>query len=257
MAIVTGGASGIGASTVRVFSEQGARVVIADIQDEEGQALANKLCCSCCYIHCDVSSEEEMAHLIDATIAKFGQLDIMFSNAGIMEAQIPSIINVQKTDLERILGVNLVGSFLAAKHAARVMIPHKKGSIIFTASACTKIAGMAPHSYTISKHGVVGLAMSLATELGFHGIRVNCISPFGIRTGTHAPDDEINTAMFQRIMEGVSNLKPKILDVEDIANAALYLASDDASYVSGINLVVDGGFSVVNPSFFRFIHAFT
>ncbi|KAL8517711.1 hypothetical protein ACS0TY_015808 [Phlomoides rotata] len=257
VAIVTGGASGIGASTVRLFWEHGAKVVIGDIQDDKGRGLANNLGGErVCYIHCDVTNEDQIINLIDATVAKFGQLDIMCSNAGVMETEIPSIINVQKSDLERILGVNLVGGFLAAKHAARVMIPNKKGSIIFTASACTKIAGIAPHSYTTSKHGIVGLAMSLAAELGLDGIKVNCISPFGLLTGSDA-DDEIKKVMFEKMMEGIGNLKGKVLNVEDIAKAALYLASDEGSYVSGMNLVVDGAFCVVNPSLFNIIQGFT
>ncbi|KAI3471777.1 hypothetical protein Pfo_028430 [Paulownia fortunei] len=250
VATVTGGASGIGASTVRLYWEHGAKVVIADIQDELGQALADKLGDNVCYIHCDVSNEDQVSNLVDAAVAKFGHLDIMYSNAGIINNDFGSILSAQKEELERILGVNLIGGFLVAKHAARVMVPNKKGCIMFTASACTKIAGIAPYSYAASKYGVVGLAKSLATELGLHGIRVNCISPFGVLTGSDI-HDETKKAKFEKTMGEVGNLKGKILKAEDIANAALYLASDEASYVSGMNLVVDGGYSVVNPTLFK------
>ncbi|KAH6762158.1 Rossmann-fold superfamily protein [Perilla frutescens var. hirtella] len=246
--IVTGGASGIGASTVALFHEHGAKVVIADIQDNVGQTLADNIGGDISYIHCDVTDEDEVRALVDTTVAKFGCLDIMYSNAGIMtDGSSGSILNATKGALERTLGVNLVGAFLAAKEAARVMVPTKKGCIIFTASACTEIAGIAEHAYVASKYGIVGLTKSLAAELGSHGIRVNCVSPFGVLTGSYA-DDEMRKMMFEAIMSEVGNLKGKILKAEDIANAALYLASDEACYVSGMNLVVDGGYSVVNPT---------
>ncbi|KAK6139874.1 hypothetical protein DH2020_026388 [Rehmannia glutinosa] len=252
VAIVTGGASGIGASTVHLFLEHGANVVIADIQDELGQALSDKLGDNVCYMHCDVSNEEQVSDLVDSTVAKFGHLDIMYSNAGIINNDFGSILHVQKEQIERILSVNLIGGFLVAKHAARVMVPNKKGCIMFTASACTKIAGIADSSYAASKYGIVGLTKNLATELGLHGIRVNCISPFGVLTGS-AIHDETKKAMFDRIMGEVGNLKGKLLKAEDVAKAALYLGSDEGSYVSGMNLVVDGGYSVVNPSLLKAI----
>ncbi|KAK6147241.1 hypothetical protein DH2020_018153 [Rehmannia glutinosa] len=267
VAIVTGGASGIGASTVHLFLEHGAKVVIADVQDELGQALSDKLGDTVCYTHCDVSNEEQVIDLVDSTVAKFGQLDIMYSNAGIVNNDFGSILHAQKEQIERILSVNLIGGFLVAKHAARVMVPNKKGCIMFTASACTKIAGIAKYSYAASKYGIVGLTKNLATELGLHGIRVNCISPFGVLTGSDIHDetkkvgvltgsaihDETKKAMFDRIMGEVGNLKGKLLKAEDVAKAALYLGSDEGSYVSGMNLVVDGGYSVVNPSLFKAI----
>lgn len=249
VAIVTGGASGIGASTVSLFHDHGATVVIADIQDSLGQTLADNLGHGVSYIHCDVTDEDQVRALIDTTVSRFVRLDIMYSNAGIMPASPSSgsILDTDKAALERILGVNLVGAFLAAKHAARVMVPTKKGCIIFTASACTETAGIAEHGYAASKHGIVGLTKSLAAELGLHGIRANCISPFGVLTGTNA-DDEMKKIMFESLMSEVGNLKGNVLKAEDIANAAVYLGSDEARCVSGVNLVVDGGYSVVNPT---------
>ncbi|KAK4493085.1 hypothetical protein RD792_018081 [Penstemon davidsonii] len=249
VAIVTGGASGIGASTVNLFCEQGAKVVIADIQDNLGQSLAAKLGDNVLYVHCDVSDEEQVTNLVDTAVSEFGQLDIMYNNAGIMSGIFESILNTNKSDLERMFGVNLIGAFLGAKHAARVMAPNKKGCILFTASSCTKIGGIAPHSYAASKYGVVGLTKNLACEMGKHGIRVNCISPFGVLTGSDVGAEK--EAMFEMMMGAVGNLQGKILKAEDIAKAALYLASDEACYVSGINLVVDGGYSVVNPSLMK------
>ncbi|KAK2976463.1 hypothetical protein RJ640_015586 [Escallonia rubra] len=132
--IVTGGASGIGESTTHLFWKNGAKVVIADIQDELGQAISDKLGENVCYIHCDASNEEEVINLVDTTVAKFGHLDVMFNNAGILDRPYGSILDTTKLDLERVLRVNVVGSFLGAKHATRVMVPHRKGCILFTAS---------------------------------------------------------------------------------------------------------------------------
>ncbi|KAL6507762.1 (2R,3R)-2,3-butanediol dehydrogenase [Orobanche gracilis] len=250
VAIVTGGASGIGAATARLFLENGAKVVIADIQDELGRALVDTMCDNICYIHCDVSIEEQVRNLVDETVTKFGHLDIMYSNAGVYNNDFMSILDAQPEQLARILNINLIGGFLAAKHAARVMVPNKKGCIMFTASACTKIAGIAQYSYAASKYGIVGLTKSLSAELGLHGIRVNCISPFGVLTGSDVYDEK-KKAMFEKLMCEVGNLKGKILRAEDVAKAAVYLASDEGSYVSAMNLVVDGGYSVANPSLFK------
>ncbi|KAK3005275.1 hypothetical protein RJ639_017543 [Escallonia herrerae] len=252
VAIVTGGASGIGESTTHLFWKNGAKVVIADIQDELGQAISDKLGENVCYIHCDVSNEEEVINLVDTTVANFGHLDIMFNNAGIVDRPFGSILDSTKSDLERVLRVNVVGSFLGAKHAARVMVPQRRGCILFTASACASIAGMGTHSYALSKHEVVGLSKNLAAELGQYGVRVNCISPSGLVTGLSlsagqgATPEQIEAGLHE-----LGNLKGKILRVEDVAKAVLYLASDDAGYVSGHNLVLDGGFSIVNPTILK------
>lgn len=141
MAIITGGASGVGANAAKLFWENGAKVVIADIQDELGQGIADKLGKNGCYVHCDVSNEEDVINLVDMAIAKYGQLDIMYNNAGVIDRPLGSILDITKSDLERVLNVNLVGSFLGAKHAARVMIPNRTGCILFTASNCASIAG--------------------------------------------------------------------------------------------------------------------
>ncbi|KAK2982235.1 hypothetical protein RJ640_015826 [Escallonia rubra] len=250
VAVITGGASGIGESTTHLFWKNGAKVVIADIQDELGQAISDKLGENVCYIHCDVSNEEEVINLVDTTVAKFGHLDIMFNNAGILDRPFGSILDTTKSHLERVLGINVVGSFLGAKHAARVMVPQRKGCILFTASACASIAGIATHPYTVSKHGIVGLSKNLAAELGQYGIRVNCISPSGVVTGL-SPRHGATLEQMEASQHQLGNLKGKILRVEDVAKAVLYLASDDGDYVSGHNLVVDGGFSVVNPTILK------
>ncbi|KAJ8899116.1 hypothetical protein K2173_010498 [Erythroxylum novogranatense] len=246
--IITGGASGIGASSVELFHENGAKVVIADIQDDLGQALASKLGENTSYIHCDVSNEDDVMNLVDTTVAKYGKLDVMFNNAGVLDRSSGSILGVQKSELDRLLSVNLGGAFLGAKHATRVMKPQGKGCILFTASACTSIAGLSSHAYAASKSGICGLAKNLTPELGQYGIRVNCISPYGLVSGMSRVSCEAEREKVEATLSGMGTLRGEVLRTDGIAKAALFLASDEAYYVSGINLVVDGGFSVVNPT---------
>lgn len=252
VAIITGGASGIGAATVCLFSENGAKVVIGDIEDKLGKELANKLGEDVVYIHCDVSKEEQVQNLVDTAIAKFGKLDIMYNNAGIIEGTFTSVLDTPKSAVDKLLSVNLVGSFLGAKHAARVMIPMRKGCILFTASACVNIAGLGTHAYAVTKHAIAGLSKNLSAEMGEYGIRVNCISPYAVADTRISERIPAEIAERGRMMLAeVSNLKGNLLTAEDVAQAALYLASDEARYVSGLNLVVDGGYSVVNPTLMK------
>ncbi|KAL6342141.1 hypothetical protein AAG906_038621 [Vitis piasezkii] len=247
VALITGGASGIGESTARLFSRHGAKVVIADIQDNLGLSVCKDLSpTSASFVHCDVTNEKEVENAVNLAVATHGKLDIMFNNAGIAGEAKPHILDNDKTEFERVLNVNVVGAFLGTKHAARVMIPAGNGSIITTASVCSTVGGGASHAYTSSKHAVVGLARNAAVELGKYGIRVNCVSPYLVAT-------PLAKDFFKLDDDGVSgvysNLKGKVLNAEDVAEAALYLAGDESKYVSGHNLLVDGGFTVVNPSF--------
>lgn len=256
VAIITGGARGIGASAVKLFHENGAKVIVADIQDAEGQALAEKLRSKdVSYVHCDVSNEEDIRNLIDTTVAKHGKLDIMYNNAGVLDRAVGTILDATKADLDLVMGVNVVGSFLGAKHAARAMIPQGNGCILFTASACASIAGLGTHPYTASKYAIVGLAKNLAAEVGRFGIRVNCVSPYAVVThmAGRGDMDEAGGKVeeMEQQLSALGNLKGHVLKAEDVAKAALFLASDEAHYVSGLNLVVDGGFSVVNPTLMR------
>ncbi|KAM0858646.1 hypothetical protein ACQ4PT_047703 [Festuca glaucescens] len=250
VAVITGGASGIGERTARLFVKHGASVVVADIQDELGASLCAELGPEVSsYVRCDVTSEEDVAGAVDHAVARFGKLDIMFNNAGIGGAPCHNIRENTKEDFERVLAVNLVGPFLGTKHAARVMVPARRGCIIGTSSLASTVGGVAAHAYTCAKRALVGLTENAATELGRHGIRVNCLSPAAAATPLSTGYVGVDGEVFEAVMETVANLKGVGLRVDDIAAAVLFLASDDARYISGHNLVIDGGISVANTSF--------
>ncbi|WOL03507.1 momilactone A synthase-like [Canna indica] len=249
VALITGGASGIGECTARLFCRHGAKVVIADVQDELGKALCGDLGAAASFIHCDVTSEDDVSAAVDHAVSKFGKLDIMFNNAGIGGAACHNILHSEKSDFERVLAVNLVGPYLGTKHAARVMIPARRGSIIATSSVAGVMGAMAAYPYTCSKHALVGLTKNAAAELGQFGIRVNCVSPAAAATPLSTGYVGLDGEAFEAAMAAAANLKGVNLRTDDIAKALLYLASDDAKYVSGHNLVIDGGCTVAYPSF--------
>ncbi|KAF7824535.1 secoisolariciresinol dehydrogenase-like [Senna tora] len=248
VSLITGGASGIGESTARLFAKHGAKVIIADIQDDFGHSVTKDIndsssaCAS--YVHCDVTKEEDVENAVNTAISKYGRLDIMFNNAGITGVNKTNILDLNKSEFDQVINVNLAGAFLGTKHASRVMIPAcRGGSIITTASVSGCVAGLASHAYTASKHAVVGLTRSTAVELGGYGIRVNCVSPYVVATPLAKKFYELDDEGMSRFYSN-ANLKGATLEPQDVAEAALYLASDESKYMSGHNLVVDGGFTM-------------
>ncbi|KAG6629455.1 secoisolariciresinol dehydrogenase-like [Carya illinoinensis] len=259
VAMITGGASGIGESTARLFAKHGAKVIIADIQDELGFSVCQdkSINGAISYVHCDVTSESDVQNAVNAVVSKHGKLDIMFNNAGYAGQSKANILAVEQKGYKRIFDVNVLGSFLGAKHAAKVMIPEKRGSILFTSSCATQSHGLVSHIYTASKHAVVGLTKNLCVELGQYGIRVNCISPHGVATPMFLKSMGIDKKKkAEEIISSAANLKGPVLEAEDLAEAALFLASEESKYVSGLNLVVDGGYSTTNIAFEQSIQKF-
>ncbi|MGD9998496.1 MAG: glucose 1-dehydrogenase [Ilumatobacteraceae bacterium] len=242
VAVVTGGASGIGEATVRRFAAEGASVVVADLQRDLGAAVAADVGAAARFIATDVTREDDVAAAIDLAVSEFGTLDVMFNNAGIVGA-VGSIAQTSVEAWDRTVAVLLRGVFLGMKHAARVMGPQGSGSIISTSSTAGIIGGLGPHCYTACKHGVIGLTKSVATELAGSGVRVNAISPgntvtamtSAVITGDHLATEATTKAIAATSPLGIAGLP------DDIANAALYLASDEARYVTGHTLVVDAG----------------
>ncbi|CAM8916866.1 unnamed protein product [Rhodiola kirilowii] len=252
VALITGGASGIGECTAKLFAQHGAKVVVADVQDELGSAVCIAIGSDSAYVHCDVTDEAQVKNAVNKAVETFGKLDIMFNNAGISDPNKAKIIDNEKADFERVLNINVTGVFLGIKHAASVMIPARTGSIISSASVSSYVGGAASHAYCASKHAVLGLTKNAAVELGQFGIRVNCLSPYALVTPLATKFVGLDADQFEATMESLGNLKGTKLRADDVAKAALYLASDDAQYVSGHNLLIDGGFTIVNPSFNMF-----
>lgn len=239
-----------------MFHNHGAKVCIADIQDELGKRICESLGDeqNACFIHCDVTSEADVSHAVDFAVEKFETLDIMVNNAGVTGPPCSNILDYDLSVFNHVLDVNIKGVFLGMKHAARIMLPRKKGSIVSLGSIAGSVGGLGPHAYTTSKSAVVGLTQNVAAEMGKHGIRVNCVSPYGVATDLslmYLPPEQRNEDAitdFNSYFSKFGNLQGVYLTARDVADAVLFLASDEARYISGHNLMVDGGFSRVNHS---------
>ena len=245
VAIITGGASGIGEATARVFSEQGARaIIIADIQDELGQNLASSIGSHrCTFIHCDVTDEDQVKSMVEWTVQKYGQLDIMFSNAGIVNRADQTVLDLEFAAFDRLLAVNARGMAACVKHAARVMAERLvKGCIVCTASVGGSQGMTKRTDYCMSKHAVVGLVRCASKQLGEYGIRVNCVSPCGLATPLMCDVLEMEAEEVEKVYAATTRLKGA-LTARHVADAVLFLASDESAFITGHDLLVDGGFS--------------
>ncbi len=241
-AIITGGASGIGAASARLFVEEGARVLIADAQSERGEALAKELGDAAAFHQVDVTREDEIRAVVGDAVERWGRLDCIFNNAGFGGA-LGSIETTTVEEFDITFDVLLKGVFLGIKHAAPVMRAQGGGSIISTASVAGLKTGESPHLYSVAKAAVIHLTRSVALELGEHGIRVNCICPGIVATPLAAGRPNASHEALERLADGLAKTQAmgRVGQPEDIARAALWLASDDSEWVTGHAQVVDGG----------------
>jgi len=243
VAVITGAASGIGAATARRFKEEGCALILGDIQSDLGHDLANALGDRVFFEHCNVTLEADVKKLVDRALSAFGQLDIMFNNAGIVGAKGP--IDQTPADEWRITTDILInGVFYGVKHAAAVMKQQRSGSIINMSSVAGVMGGLGPHAYTTAKHAVIGLTTSASAELCQHNVRVNAIAPFSMATPMVADahlQDHHATDEVAKTLAANSPLPGRAGTALDVANAALWLGSDESGYTSGLTLTTDAG----------------
>lgn len=241
VAVITGAASGIGEATARRFVEEGARLVVADVQDEAGEALAKSLG-DAVFVHTDVMSEAAVAGAIAMAVERFGRLDCMVNNAGFVGG-IGSIKEYPADNWRATLAVLLDGVFYGCKHAARAIAQHGQGGSILTTSSVAGLrGGFGAHAYTTAKHAVIGLTRSIASELAPEQIRANAVAPGGVLSAltTALVGSEVDAETLDRMAAEASPMKVATYPRE-IANAFVYLASDEAAQVTGQVIAVDAG----------------
>jgi NAD(P)-dependent dehydrogenase (short-subunit alcohol dehydrogenase family) len=245
IAIVTGGSRGIGEGIVRRFVEEGAKVVFSSRSQEKGKALEKKLSPNAAFYQADAASASDSEALMKFTVERFGRLDCVVNNAGVGGEGGP-IAGTSVEGFNKSIGLLLGGTFLGIKYAVPLM--QTGGTIINIASVASLLGGYGSHAYTAAKFGVVGLTKSVALELAERGIRVNAICVGGIATAIFAPmAGEMSAELTERTPDIVEPWLAEILPLgrsgfpADIANAALWLASSESSFVTGEALTVDGG----------------
>jgi NAD(P)-dependent dehydrogenase (short-subunit alcohol dehydrogenase family) len=240
VAVVTGGASGIGRATVELFAAEGAHVVIADVDAAAGEALVAQLGDAVAFRQTDVADADQVQQLVDFAVARFGGLHVMFNNAGISDKMFGSFLDADLASFDRVIAVNLLGVMLGSQRAARHMAKSGGGSIINTTSTAALKPGRGVMIYRAAKAAVVQVTKSLAIDLAEHGIRVNCIAPGHIPTAMTTYD----MAQVIRVNQPLQRQGMPI----DVAYAALYLASERSAQVTGLVLPVDGGTTVGSPA---------
>jgi NAD(P)-dependent dehydrogenase (short-subunit alcohol dehydrogenase family) len=256
VAIVTGGSSGIGYGTAERMVAEGAKVVIADINEERGQEAAAELGADAAFKLTDVAQPEQCEALVAFTAERFGRLDVMFNNAGISGTRTANLFEEDFADFHRVVGINLLGVMAGTAAAARQMVKNGGGSVINNAS----IGGIQPTpglwAYNCSKAAVVHFTKSAASELGGHRVRVNCVAPGNIETeilgnmmGRDLPEDE-KAALMEKVRAFLLARQPIQIqgDPSDIAETILFFATDRSRYITGTVIPVDGGQLAGNPS---------
>ena len=255
VAIVTGGASGIGRASAEQFVAEGARVVIADVAVEQGEALARELGDAALFRRTDVSSREDMQAVVDLAVERFGGLDVMFNNAGISCNAFPQFVDDTLEDFDRVMRINLLGPMLGTRNAARAMRAAGRGGVILnTSSIAGTLAGIGMMTYRASKAALIQFSKSAAIDLAQYDIRVNCIVPGHVRTGLSSFQAEgAEEGVAARIDAAVnavylSNQPLKRRgDPIDVAHVAVFLASEKARQLTGLVMPVEAGVTAGDP----------
>ena len=252
VAIVTGAARGMGEAEARLFAAEGARVVLADVLDREGTAVASSIGDAAAFVHLDVTDEAGWRQVLDAATNRFGIPDVLVNNAGIL--RVTPILTADLDDVRRIIDVNLMGAFLGIRVVGGAMVDAGRGSIVNVSSTAGLVGQSTIAAYVASKWGVRGLTKAAALELGHLGVRVNSLHPGGITTSMLGVSDF--SAMEEPPARGAVSADPAVAAVDtmvsrvplrragrpiEVARMALFLASDEASYCTGMEFVVDGG----------------
>jgi NAD(P)-dependent dehydrogenase (short-subunit alcohol dehydrogenase family) len=243
IALITGGTSGIGEATALLFAREGASVALTGRNQERGGKLRDKILSSggqAIFIPCDVRKSQECCRAVDETVSAFGRLDILFNNAGVFYPH--SVVDCTEKEWDEQLEVNLKGIFLTSKYALPGMIRQGSGVIINNSSGWGIVGGDSAVAYCASKGGVILLTKAMAIDHGPQGIRINAICPGDVDTPMLPEDAKMRGMKWQDYLAGCAN-RPlgRIGTAEEIAQAALFLASDDSSFMTGAALVVDGG----------------
>jgi NAD(P)-dependent dehydrogenase (short-subunit alcohol dehydrogenase family) len=242
VALITGAASGMGSTAARVFANEGARVVLADVTDDAGEAVVEEIGRNggnAAYVHADVSSDDDSERMIRFALDRFGGLTVLYNNAGIFPADDGSVIDTPSATWDRVMAINLKGVFLGCKHGIPAMLESGGGSIVNVASFVALMgAATAQIAYTASKGGVLAMTREIAVEFARKGIRANALCP-----------GPIETPLLQELMSDPARRERRLVHIpvgrlgqaEEIVSAALFLASDESSYMTGATFVVDGG----------------
>jgi len=239
VAIVTGGASGLGRAMVQRFVEEGAQVVIADVNREGGDAFARELGDAAVFRQTDVSDADQVQAVVDLAVERFGGLHIMCNNAGI-GGSFKRFLDDDFADFDRVMAVNIFGVMIGSQRAARHMAKNGGGAIVNTTSIGGMNAGAGVMAYRATKAAVIHFTRSIAVELAGQNIRVNCVAPAHIPTA-------INAAMDQSLIVRAMQPLQRVGSPRDVAEAALFLASDRAAQITGIVMPVDGGTTAGSP----------
>jgi NAD(P)-dependent dehydrogenase (short-subunit alcohol dehydrogenase family) len=247
VAVITGGASGMGEATAKLFVSEGARVVIGDLQREKGAAVAASIGPECKFVACDVAASEDVAGMVGTAVQAWGRLDVMYNNAGIGGGE-GSLVDCTEEVWDRTIAVDLKGVWLGMKHSIPHMLASGGGSIISTASIAAVLGFPGLAAYGAAKAGVTELTRVCAIEYASQGIRANAILPGGILTPIIYNNPSLATPMDPELLRpNMAACSPSRAGLpEDIANAALWLASDESSFVTGQCIVVDGGYTVTS-----------